>query len=217
MELLFATGEEGFTLVCTCSGFLIYFPAVPGPADRGTGWCRLNVEVLEPPWVGSRLPDPVETGVLAVKRSCQQISFFFWHFRSCRAARGSSGAAHLGALWFLRRQDLHGQRSAHRIKAPCDARGGSDVFLPADTLSSPLLLSPIFYFFFCRVIRTTAYLLYSLHVNSCLYYWASAYEGLGSTTWVYDGEGNRYKAGLGSSRSTACCDELEQEGMQPGS
>ncbi|XP_061863813.1 cyclic nucleotide-gated cation channel beta-1 [Colius striatus] len=43
-----------------------------------------------------------------------------------------------------------------------------------------------------RVIRTTAYLLYSLHLNSCLYYWASAYEGLGSTTWVYDGEGNSY-------------------------
>nr|XP_013799694.1 PREDICTED: cyclic nucleotide-gated cation channel beta-1 [Apteryx mantelli mantelli] len=43
-----------------------------------------------------------------------------------------------------------------------------------------------------RVIRTTAYLLYSLHVNACLYYWASAYEGLGSTTWVYDGEGNSY-------------------------
>ncbi|XP_009468763.1 PREDICTED: cyclic nucleotide-gated cation channel beta-1 [Nipponia nippon] len=43
-----------------------------------------------------------------------------------------------------------------------------------------------------RVIRTTAYLLYSLHVNSCLYYWASAYEGLGSTSWVYDGEGNSY-------------------------
>ncbi|KFP02691.1 Cyclic nucleotide-gated cation channel beta-1, partial [Calypte anna] len=43
-----------------------------------------------------------------------------------------------------------------------------------------------------RVIRTTAYLLYSLHVNSCLYYWASAYEGLGSTAWVYDGEGNSY-------------------------
>ncbi|XP_009289079.2 PREDICTED: cyclic nucleotide-gated cation channel beta-1 [Aptenodytes forsteri] len=46
--------------------------------------------------------------------------------------------------------------------------------------------------YICRVIRTTAYLLYSLHVNSCLYYWASDYEGLGSTTWVYDGEGNSY-------------------------
>ncbi|XP_041621037.1 LOW QUALITY PROTEIN: cyclic nucleotide-gated cation channel beta-1 [Vulpes lagopus] len=43
-----------------------------------------------------------------------------------------------------------------------------------------------------RVIRTTAYLLYSLHVNSCLYYWASAYQGLGSTHWVYDGVGNSY-------------------------
>ncbi|NWX13991.1 CNGB1 protein, partial [Aegotheles bennettii] len=43
-----------------------------------------------------------------------------------------------------------------------------------------------------RVIRTTAYLLYSLHVNSCLYYWASDFEGLGSTSWVYDGEGNSY-------------------------
>ncbi|KAM6223751.1 cyclic nucleotide-gated channel beta-1 [Rhynchocyon petersi] len=43
-----------------------------------------------------------------------------------------------------------------------------------------------------RVIRTTAYLLYSLHVNSCLYYWASAYQGIGSTIWVYDGVGNSY-------------------------
>nr|XP_035980170.1 cyclic nucleotide-gated cation channel beta-1 [Halichoerus grypus] len=43
-----------------------------------------------------------------------------------------------------------------------------------------------------RVIRTTAYLLYSLHLNSCLYYWASAYEGIGSTHWVYDGVGNSY-------------------------
>ncbi|KAK2085147.1 cyclic nucleotide gated channel beta 1 [Saguinus oedipus] len=42
------------------------------------------------------------------------------------------------------------------------------------------------------VIRTTAYLLYSLHLNSCLYYWASAYQGLGSTHWVYDGVGNSY-------------------------
>ncbi|XP_014401028.1 PREDICTED: cyclic nucleotide-gated cation channel beta-1 [Myotis brandtii] len=43
-----------------------------------------------------------------------------------------------------------------------------------------------------RVIRTTAYLLYSLHLNSCLYYWASAYQGIGSTHWVYDGVGNNY-------------------------
>ncbi|XP_054553479.1 cyclic nucleotide-gated cation channel beta-1 [Talpa occidentalis] len=43
-----------------------------------------------------------------------------------------------------------------------------------------------------RVIRTTAYLLYSLHVNSCLYYWASDYQGIGSTHWVYNGVGNSY-------------------------
>uniref|UniRef100_A0A8C4RQQ3 Cyclic nucleotide gated channel subunit beta 3, tandem duplicate 1 n=1 Tax=Erpetoichthys calabaricus TaxID=27687 RepID=A0A8C4RQQ3_ERPCA len=43
-----------------------------------------------------------------------------------------------------------------------------------------------------RVIRTTGYLLYILHLNSCLYYMASDYEGIASTKWVYDGEGNKY-------------------------
>ncbi|CAN2389306.1 Cyclic nucleotide gated channel beta [Pristimantis euphronides] len=43
-----------------------------------------------------------------------------------------------------------------------------------------------------RVIRTTLYLLYCLHINACLYYWASDYEGLRATKWVYDGEGNSY-------------------------
>ncbi|XP_067327023.1 cyclic nucleotide-gated channel beta-1 [Anolis sagrei] len=43
-----------------------------------------------------------------------------------------------------------------------------------------------------RVIRITAYLLFSLHLNCCLYYWASSWQGLGSTSWVYDGEGNSY-------------------------
>nr|ANV21129.1 cGMP-gated cation channel beta-X [Geotria australis] len=43
-----------------------------------------------------------------------------------------------------------------------------------------------------RVIRTTGYLLYSLHLNACLYYFVSDMEGLGSTRWVYDGKGNRY-------------------------
>lgn len=120
------------------------------------------------------------------------------------------GAAFLCSLWFLNRQDMHGQHWAHRFKAPCDT-GGNLMFVPAGTISSPFPLSPLspLYFFFHRVIRTTAYLLYSLHVNSCLYYWASAYEGLGSTTWVYDGEGNRYKPGLESSQSAARCNELE--------
>ncbi|XP_053323185.1 cyclic nucleotide-gated cation channel beta-3 [Spea bombifrons] len=43
-----------------------------------------------------------------------------------------------------------------------------------------------------RVIRTTGYLLFILHINACIYYWASTYEGLGSTKWVYDGNGNMY-------------------------
>ncbi|KAJ6666149.1 hypothetical protein lerEdw1_001053 [Lerista edwardsae] len=43
-----------------------------------------------------------------------------------------------------------------------------------------------------RVVRITAYLLFSLHLNSCLYYWASSSQGLGSTPWVYDGVGNSY-------------------------
>ncbi|XP_075326981.1 cyclic nucleotide-gated channel beta-1 [Odontesthes bonariensis] len=43
-----------------------------------------------------------------------------------------------------------------------------------------------------RVIRTTTYLLYCVHCNACLYHWASAFIGLGSTQWVYNGVGNSY-------------------------
>uniref|UniRef100_A0A8C2ZHD3 Cyclic nucleotide gated channel subunit beta 3, tandem duplicate 1 n=1 Tax=Cyclopterus lumpus TaxID=8103 RepID=A0A8C2ZHD3_CYCLU len=43
-----------------------------------------------------------------------------------------------------------------------------------------------------RVIRTTGYLLYALHLNSCAYFVASVYQGIKSTTWVYDGEGTAY-------------------------
>ncbi|KAM7414119.1 hypothetical protein PAMA_019099 [Pampus argenteus] len=35
-----------------------------------------------------------------------------------------------------------------------------------------------------RVIRTTTYLLYCLHCNACLYYWGSAFTGLGSTNYI---------------------------------
>ncbi|KAI5085882.1 cyclic nucleotide-gated cation channel beta-3-like isoform X3, partial [Silurus meridionalis] len=41
-----------------------------------------------------------------------------------------------------------------------------------------------------RVIRTIGYLLFALHINSCLYYVASAYQGIGTTKWVYSGQGN---------------------------
>ncbi|TRY56029.1 hypothetical protein DNTS_013859 [Danionella cerebrum] len=43
-----------------------------------------------------------------------------------------------------------------------------------------------------RVARTIGYLLFCLHINSCLYYLASEYEGLGSSKWTYDGKGNAY-------------------------
>ncbi|XP_053351096.1 cyclic nucleotide-gated cation channel beta-3 isoform X2 [Clarias gariepinus] len=41
-----------------------------------------------------------------------------------------------------------------------------------------------------RVIRTIGYLLFALHINSCFYYVASDYQGIGSTKWVYSGQGN---------------------------
>ncbi|KAF5888168.1 cyclic nucleotide-gated cation channel beta-3-like, partial [Clarias magur] len=43
-----------------------------------------------------------------------------------------------------------------------------------------------------RVIRTIGYLLFALHINSCFYYVASDYQGIGSTKWVYGGQGNAY-------------------------
>ncbi|XP_030613065.1 cyclic nucleotide-gated cation channel beta-3 [Archocentrus centrarchus] len=43
-----------------------------------------------------------------------------------------------------------------------------------------------------RVARTTGYLLYMLHLNACAYYVASVHQGLGTTTWVYDGNGTAY-------------------------
>nr|ARF06957.1 cGMP-gated cation channel beta-3 [Aptychotrema vincentiana] len=43
-----------------------------------------------------------------------------------------------------------------------------------------------------RIARTIGYLLFLLHLNACLYYWASHFEGIGSNKWVYNGKGNRY-------------------------
>uniref|UniRef100_A0A669F653 Cyclic nucleotide gated channel subunit beta 1 n=1 Tax=Oreochromis niloticus TaxID=8128 RepID=A0A669F653_ORENI len=55
-----------------------------------------------------------------------------------------------------------------------------------------LVILMLFLFLYVRVIRTSMYLLYSLHINACLFYWGSDYEGLGSTKWVYNGKGNAY-------------------------
>uniref|UniRef100_A0A673HB32 Cyclic nucleotide-gated cation channel beta-3-like n=1 Tax=Sinocyclocheilus rhinocerous TaxID=307959 RepID=A0A673HB32_9TELE len=43
-----------------------------------------------------------------------------------------------------------------------------------------------------RVIRTIGYLMFILHLNACLYYVASDYQGIGKTKWVYSGEGSAY-------------------------
>ncbi|XP_019722741.1 cyclic nucleotide-gated cation channel beta-3 [Hippocampus comes] len=43
-----------------------------------------------------------------------------------------------------------------------------------------------------RVIRTIGYLLFMLHINACLYYVASDYQGIGQTKWVYSGLGSAY-------------------------
>ncbi|XP_077480467.1 cyclic nucleotide-gated channel beta-3-like [Stigmatopora argus] len=43
-----------------------------------------------------------------------------------------------------------------------------------------------------RVIRTIGYLLFMLHLNACVYYVASDYQGIGKTKWVYSGLGSAY-------------------------
>ncbi|TRY56032.1 hypothetical protein DNTS_013859 [Danionella cerebrum] len=43
-----------------------------------------------------------------------------------------------------------------------------------------------------RVIRTIGYLMFILHLNACIYYVASDYEGIGTTKWVYSGKGSAY-------------------------
>uniref|UniRef100_A0A668AM55 Cyclic nucleotide gated channel subunit beta 3, tandem duplicate 2 n=1 Tax=Myripristis murdjan TaxID=586833 RepID=A0A668AM55_9TELE len=43
-----------------------------------------------------------------------------------------------------------------------------------------------------RVIRTIGYLLFMLHLNACIYYVASDYQGIGQTKWVYSGLGSAY-------------------------
>ncbi|KAM6908074.1 LOW QUALITY PROTEIN: cyclic nucleotide-gated channel beta-3-like [Lycodopsis pacificus] len=43
-----------------------------------------------------------------------------------------------------------------------------------------------------RVIRTIGYLLFMLHLNTCFYYVASDYQGIGKTKWVYSGLGSAY-------------------------
>jgi hypothetical protein len=41
-----------------------------------------------------------------------------------------------------------------------------------------------------RIIRTCIYMMYMIHANACAYYGLSTWEGIGSTTWTFNGIGN---------------------------
>ncbi|KAL6488674.1 hypothetical protein MHYP_G00024150 [Metynnis hypsauchen] len=69
---------------------------------------------------------------------------------------------------------------------------GGDIIIESFFEFSDRLESIMAKAYIWRVARTIGYLLYCLHINSCLYYVASAYEGLGSTKWTYDGQGTAY-------------------------
>ncbi|KAL8590244.1 hypothetical protein ACOMHN_006361 [Nucella lapillus] len=43
-----------------------------------------------------------------------------------------------------------------------------------------------------RIVKTMTYMLYLIHIETCGYYAVSDYEGLNSTTWVYNNQGNAY-------------------------
>ncbi|XP_022919152.1 cyclic nucleotide-gated channel beta-1-like [Onthophagus taurus] len=43
-----------------------------------------------------------------------------------------------------------------------------------------------------RITRTLLYMMYLIHLNACAYYGFSAWEGIGSNNFVFNGEGNAY-------------------------
>lgn len=86
MELLFAVREP----FCSCSGSLIYFPAVAGLAGTDFGCCGGSGSQTSLQGMG--------TGVLAVKESHQQLNCFFWHFWRAAGAASGMGCSVIPAL-----------------------------------------------------------------------------------------------------------------------
>ncbi|XP_051538321.1 cyclic nucleotide-gated cation channel beta-3 [Myxocyprinus asiaticus] len=120
-------------------------------------------------------------------------------------------------LQFCRGGDIVYDRAVIKKKYRESARFQSDVLsvLPLDLLYFPFGFRSVFrvnrfmkfeaFFEFSdrlegimtkayiwRVIRTIGYLLFILHLNACIYYVASDYQGIGQTKWVYSGNGNAY-------------------------
>ncbi len=47
-------------------------------------------------------------------------------------------------------------------------------------------------YFYRRLSRTVNIMLYLIHISACAYYAFSDYEGIASSPYVFDGEGNAY-------------------------
>ncbi|KAF5919663.1 hypothetical protein HPG69_000264 [Diceros bicornis minor] len=93
-------------------------------------------------------------------------------------------------LQFVRGGDIITDKKEMRDNYLKSRRFKMDVLclLPLDLLYLKFGVNPLL-----RLPRCLKYMaFFDLHVNSCLYYWASAYQGIGSTHWVYDGVGNSY-------------------------
>ncbi|KPP80000.1 hypothetical protein Z043_100374 [Scleropages formosus] len=177
---------------------------VPGPSDKEVEECYRDVlccKVKLPPWVRAvlnyRFPDSIDPFT--------NLVYVLWLFFVTMAWNWNVWLIPVRwAFPYQRPDNIHLWLMADYL---CDTiyildilvfqprlqfvRGGDIVFMAFFEFNDRLeaILSKAYIY---RVIRTTTYLLYSLHCNACLFYWGSTYQGLGSTSWVYDGVGNSY-------------------------